>query len=179
MSALTGRGMNHEDLYNVLNRLSTHMTGLTLKIDLDGGVGGSLFNSLCGFSLPATITNLGIRDEGEVLTYLKLARTKFNAMLGFLDSDALVSDTNYAGLLNLDNTIDNLTLGSLVQMGVYEGALVKWLETYISKWAQMTDKLDNDGGVVGTNYGSLWNFPAGLVDATGCMTKPGTGSTVG
>lgn len=182
MAVITGRGINQADLVSLLVLMRTNFLGLTAKLDADGGVADTNYGSLWNPAFPSTdisVNGNGICHQGVVLNYLKLLRTNFNAVLTKLDADGTVNDTDYNSGNAMTILIDNLDLGSLTQAGVYEGALVKWLATYIGKWNAVLTKLDSDSGVSGTDYNSLWAISAALVDSTGCMNKPGTGSTVG
>lgn len=170
---ITGRGINQADLISLLNLIRTNFVAVTAKLDLDGGVSDTDFASLENFTVPVGIGAVGIFSQGAVLDYLKTVRTKFNATLTKLDADGTVNNTNYNSLHAMAAVIDDLTTGSLLQAGVYEGALVKWLSNYITSWNAALTKLDADSGVSGTNFNSLWAISAALVDSTGCVTKPG------
>lgn len=179
MPALTGRGINQADLISFLNLIRTNFVAVTAKLDADGGVADTDYASLWNFTVPVGIGSVGIRSQGAVLDYLKTVRTAFNGVLTKLDADATVNDTNYSSLRSITTYIDESANGSLGQAGVYEGALVKWLSRYLTNFNAVLTKLDADSGVTGTNYNSLWAMAATLIDSTGCMDRPGTGSTVG
>lgn len=170
MAALTGRGINQADLISLLTKIRTNFVAVTAKLDLDAQVADTNYAALLNFTVPVGIGTVGIFSQGAVLDYLKTVRTKYNAMLTKLDADGTVTDTNYSALGIMSDLIDNLALGSLTQAGVYEGALVKWLSTYITKWNTTLTKMDADEG--DTNYNALWAISAALVDATGCVNKP-------
>lgn len=170
---ITGRGINQTDLISFLNLIRTNFVAVTAKLDLDGGVSDTNFAALENFTVPAGIGPVGIFGQGAVLDYLKTVRTNFNALLVKLDADGTVNDTNFNSLWAMSALIDSLTLGSLTQAGVYEGALVKWLATYTTNWNAVLTKLDADSGVSGTDFNSLWSISTRLVDATGCVSKPG------
>lgn len=169
---ITGRGINQADLISLLTLIRTNFVGVTAKLDLDGGVTDTDFASVENYTLPTSIGPVGIFSQGSVLDYLKTVRTKYNALLVKLDADGTVTDTDYSSIGIMAAVIDSASLGSLQQAGVYEGALVKWLDTYIGKWNATLTKLDTDGAVSGTNFNSLWAIPATRVDATGCVNKP-------
>lgn len=169
---IRGTGINQSDLISLLTLIRTNFLGLTAKLDLDGGVADTNYAALENFSAATGVDATGILHQGVVMDYLKTVRTKWNALLTKLDADTQVTDTNYNSLGSVADLIDNLALGSLTQAGKYEGALVKWLSTYITNWNATLTKLDTDAGVSGTNFNSLWTISAGLVDATGCVNKP-------
>lgn len=172
MAAITGRGINQADLISLLNLIRTNFVGVTAKLDLDGGVSDTDFAALENFTVPVGIGAVGIFNQGAVLDYLKTIRTKYNALLTKLDSDGTVNSTDYNSAGSMTDLVD-VAAGSLLQAGVYEGALVKWLDTYIGKWNATLTKLDGDSGVSGTNFNSLWAIATTLVDSTGCVNKPG------
>lgn len=173
MPALTGRGINQADLISLLRLIRTNFIAVTAKLDADGGVTDTTYASLLNFTVPTGIGAVGIFHQGTILDYLKTVRTGYNSLLTKLDADGGVTDTDYSSIGIMASLIDNLTLGSLTQAGVYEGALVKWLSTYIGKWNATLTKLDADGGVTDTNYNALWAISAALVDSTGTVNKPG------
>lgn len=173
MPPITGQGINQADLLSLLRLIRTNFIGVTTKLDADAGVTDTTYGSLWNFAFPVAIGTVGILHQGSVMDYLKTVRTAWNGVLTKLDSDGGVADTNYNSLYAIASLIDNLTLGSLLQAGVYEGSLVKWLSTYITNFNAALTKLDGDGTVTDTNYNSLWAISAALVDATGCVNKPG------
>lgn len=169
---ITGRGINQADLISLLTLIRTNFLGVTAKLDLDGGVADTNYAALENFSAASGVDATGIFHQGVVLDYLKTVRTSYNALLVKLDADGQVNSTDYSSTGIMSALIDNLDLGSLTQNGQYEGALVKWFDTYIGKWNATLTKLDGDSGVSGTNFNSLWAISAALVDATGCVSKP-------
>jgi len=171
MPAITGRGINQADLISLLRLIRTNFVGVTAKLDADGTVTDTDYGSLENFTVPAGIGTVGIFSQGAVLDYLKTVRTKFNAMMVKLDADC--TQTDFDATYSIASLIDNLELGSLTQAGVYEGALVKWLNTYVTNWNLMLTHLDGDGSVADTNYNSTWAISAALVDSTGTVNKPG------
>lgn len=172
MPAITGRGINQADLISLLNLIRTNFVAVTAKLDLDGGVADTNYAALENFSVPVGIGSVGIFSQGAILDYFKTIRTKFNALLVKLDADGTVNSTDYNATYSIAQLVDSLALGSLTQAGVYEGALVKWLDNFVTKWNLALTHLDSDSGVSGTNYNSLWKISAALVDATGCVNKP-------
>lgn len=169
---IRGTGINQADLISLLTLIRTNFAGVTAKLDLDSGVADTNYASLENFSAADGVNATGIRHQGVVLDYLKSVRTSFNALLTKLDADGQVNSTDYNATYAVASLIDNLALGSLLQNGVYDGSLVKWLSTYITNWNLALAHLDVDSGVTGTNFASLWAISAGLVDATGCVNKP-------
>jgi hypothetical protein len=169
---IRGTGINQADLISLLTLIRTNFLGVTAKLDLDAGVADTNYAALENFSAASGIDATGIFHQGSVLDYLKTVRTSFNALLTKLDADGTVNDTDYNSGKAMTDLIDNLANGSLTQAGKYEGALVKWLDTYIGKWNATLTKLDSDSGVSGTNFNSLWSISTTLVDATGCVNKP-------
>lgn len=172
MPRMRGTGINQADLISFLNLIRTNFVAVTAKLDLDGGVSDTNYASLENFTVPVGIGAVGIFNQGAVLDYLKTVRTKMNALLVKLDADGTVNSTDYNATYSIASLIDNLALGSLTQAGVYEGALVKWFDNYITKWNLALAHLDADSGVTDTNYAALWAISTTLVDATGCVNKP-------
>jgi len=56
----------------------------------------------------------------------------------------------------------------MVPNGMGMGQIVAWLNKAITNLAGVTAKLDADGTVTDTNYGSLWNV-TDTVDETGAV----------
>lgn len=174
MAAITGRGINQNDLLSLLRLIQTNCAGVIAKLGLEG-----IDVSLHGFSFPANLATPGVFHQGAVLQYLDSVISSFNQILDYLDNDGNVSDENYVSLWGIGDYTNNSALGSLTNTGIYDGALVKLISRYITNYNGMLTKLDADGGVTGTNYLSLWGISPLLVDTTGCQDKPGTGSTIG
>lgn len=174
MAAITGRGINQEDLLSLLLLIRTNFVGVTAKLAAEG-IDGVSYN----FTYPANLANPGIFHQGAVINYLQTVTTQFNGFLEFLDNDGGIADEDYVSLWGMTDYLDNLASGSLTQAGMYDGALVKLIGLYVTNFNGTLTKLDADASVTGTNYNSLWAIPARLVDTTGCQHKPGTGSTIG
>lgn len=173
MPPITGRGINQADLISLLRLIRTNFIAVTAKLDADAGVTDTTYGSIWNFAFPVSIGTVGILHQGAVLDYLKTVRTAWNGVLAKLDLDGGVADTDYNSTKSMASLIDNLTLGSLLQAGVYEGSLVKWLSTFVTNFNSALTKLDADASVTDTNFNSLWAISATLVDATGCVNKPG------
>jgi hypothetical protein len=76
-----------------------------------------------------------------------------------LDGDSL-SDTNYEALvytaLTMSYDDDSNKIGSLLG-GNYQKIAVDILYAFVKMIHVLTDKLDDDGTVTGTNYEALWD----------------------
>lgn len=96
------------------------------------------------------IKNNGV-FQGAVVTLLGTIKTKFNALLTKLDADGGVTDTNYSSLWALAA----LDANQISQGGLNQPALYTRLALIVTNFNAVLTKLDNDGGVAGTNYNSL------------------------
>lgn len=174
---LSGRGIDHEDLYDVLGQIKTKMTGLCTKLDADGTVTDTDYvATIDTFSFPpgssgrepsGGINAQGVRHQGIVLDYLKTVRTAYNLLHDKLDAD---NGTTMG--LTMASLIDNATDG-LTQAGAYEGALVNWLYTYMTNWNAVLAVLDANGNVADTDYATLWGFNiSAYIDSTGLFNRP-------
>lgn len=162
---LTGRGMDWQDMYDVLGQIRTKLAGVCAKLDDDATVTDTDYESaIVTFTFPPAasgrepangITAQALRHQGLVLDYLKTVRTQFNALNAKLDADNGAVTTYSAQ--DMSSIIDTQN-GGLIQSGMFEGALAYWLYTYMTKFNAVLAALDADGNVADTDYASLWAF---------------------
>lgn len=106
--------------------------------------------------------------QGAVVTLLETIKTKVNALNAKLDADGGVSGTNYASLWDLAAIDPN----QLSQGGLNQPALYTRLALIVTNWTGILAKLDADGGVTDTDYGTLGAVSLGA-------TVKGTGLSQG
>ena len=175
-NTIYGNGINQEDLVALLVLFKTNLDGLCAKLDLDGGVADTNYAALVSALLviPDTIQQTDpfcIRDQGELINYLQLFITQWAVLTAKLDLDGTVNDTDYASLWNITDVIDGQASDGIQQAGLYQGSLVRLLNTIITNFNGLLTKLDNDTGVSGTNFNSLWAI-TDEVDETGTVDRP-------
>lgn len=95
-----------------------------------------------------TATGMWQKDLVACLTEIE---ANFNGILTHLDADSGVTDTDYNSTYAVD--LDDTVVGSL---GMSQNAIVSFLDSFVTNFNATLTKLDNDGGVTGTNYNSLW-----------------------
>lgn len=172
MADIYGNGIKQGDLVDLLSSIKTKFNAILTKLDGDTGVTGTDFNSLWAVSLPSGITTTeakGIRDQGQVVTFLDTFITNFNAVLAKLDLDGGVADTNYASLWALTDVVDGSRDG-IKQIGLFQSSLVKLLDNIIANIAGLNAKIDLDGTVNLTNYASACNVTDN-VDSSGTQQR--------
>jgi hypothetical protein len=113
------------------------------------------------------IKNNGV-FQGAVVTLLGTILTKVNALNAKLDLDGGVTDTNYAATWNLAA----LDANQISQGGLNQPALYTRLALIVTNWTGILAKLDADGGVADTDYGTLGSVALGA-------TVKGTGISQG
>lgn len=171
MGTIFAQGVKQGDLVDLLVLIKTNWNAILTKLDADTGVADTDYNALQALTMPAGISTTetkGIRDQGQIVTFLDNFITKFNAVLAKLDLDGTVTDTNFASLLALTDVV-GAEKDAIHNAGMDQGAMVKMLDLIIAGIAALTAKLDLDGTVNGTNYASLWNV-ADTVNSTGGST---------
>lgn len=172
-TVLTGRGIDYEDLYDVMGQMKTKLSGLCAKLDLDGTVTDTDYAStIVTFTFPPAaagrepaggITPIAVRHQGLILDYLTTVQGRFNALNTKLDAD------NGGVTTYTDQNMTALT-ASMLQQGLYEGALVAWISSYMTKFNAVLTALDGDGNVADTNYNALWAFSkSAYIDTTGII----------
>lgn len=175
MPPITGRGINQADLLSLLKLIQIQY--LALANHLEGQSIDGIANYV--FTYPSNLKSPGIFTQGAVLDYLKTVHDAFENFLIILDGDGNLSFELYFESYFPETRIGDLTRSSLTQAGIYEGSLVKMLGDYIAGWNGMCVELDLDPIIAGTGNRSTYGISPNLVDTTGCVHKPGTGSTVG
>jgi hypothetical protein len=139
---------------------------LTL-LDADTGVTATDYVSTCGLTFPSTtISAMGIRSQGDIITFLDNWRTGFLAALAKLDSDGAITATDWASTGAITDVIDITTAGNLYQNGAWQGNMVNFLQTCITAFAAITAKLDADGDINTATYAT--NDIADTIITTGC-----------
>jgi hypothetical protein len=168
MADIFAQGIKQGDLVDLLVSIRTKWNTLLTKLDADNTVGDTDYNSTRALSMPAGIQTghpKAIRDQGQIVTYLNDFITAFDAVLAKLDLDSGVSGTNYVSLLSITDIV-GAEIDPIKNAGLYDGAVVKLLDTIIAGIAALNAKLDLDGGVADTNYAALCNVTDN-VDSTG------------
>lgn len=79
-------GLNQPALYTRLALIKTNFNAVLTKLDADGGVTGTDYNSLGAVSIGATVKGTGI-GQNDLVGFLDSFITKFNATLTKLDAD--------------------------------------------------------------------------------------------
>lgn len=176
---LTGRGMDYEDLYDVLGQLRSKLAGLVAKLDLDATVTDADYaTTVLTFTFPPAaagrepangITPRAIRHQGLLLDYLKTVRTAFNTLGTKLDADnGAVTTYSTQAMTAIIDTQD----GAMLQSGMFEGGLIYWLSSYMTKFNAVLAALDADANVADTDYVALWAFNIGAyIDSRGTFAN--------
>lgn len=166
MAVIFAQGVKQGDLVDLLVSIRTKWNGLLTK--LDGDATDTNYNALHAIAMPGGIQTghpKAIRDQGEIVTFLNSFITAYNLVLTKLDSDGGVGDTNYSATLALADTV-GAEIDPIKNAGVYDGAVIKLLDTILAKIASLTAKLDADATVTDTDYAALHNVTDN-VDSTG------------
>jgi len=167
---LSGRGLNQDELCDLLVLLRTNALALTAALDADDGVGSTNYTATFTFALPARFDKGFIWHQGKLMEVLQNFTTKWNAMLAIADLDATLTDTDYASTCGIADYINDRATGDLLNAGYYEGALVKWLDTALTKFNAALAKFDADLG--DTDYVGDHGITASTyVDATGARIR--------
>ena len=167
-----GKGWHQGDLVDLLASIVTKFNATLTKLDADGTVADTNYNSLWALSLGSNIQTVDpkcIRDQGALVTFLDLIVTNFNGVLTKLDADGGVSGTNFSSLWALTDVIGAET-DSVKQNGVYDGCVANFLDAFTANYAGLLAKLDLDGGVADTNYAAL-NGLTDIVDSDGTVAR--------
>lgn len=167
-----GKGFHQGDLVDLLASIVTKWNATLTKLDADGTVTDTNYNALWALTMPSTIQTVDpkcIRDQGALVSILNSMALSLNGALAKLDADATVSGTDYASLWAITDTIGAET-DSVKDNGIYDGSMINFLDTWITKYAGVLAKLDADGGVADTNYASL-NGQADIVDSDGTVAR--------
>lgn len=170
MGRLFGNGINQADLVDLLVLIRTNIIGIQTKLDADGGVADTDYHTATT-TAPAAI-NAGIQtsrpkaihNQGLLVDLLNDMLTKWNATLSKLDLDGTVNGTNFNSLWKVTDVVGNSAIDAIFNSGIYQGAVVRLLNTFIASIAGVNAKLDLDSGVSGTNYASLWNVSDTVVE---------------
>lgn len=168
MADIFAQGIKQGDLVDLLVSIKTKWNAILTKLDADGTVSDTDYNSTRALTMPDGIQTghpKAIRDQGQVVTFLNNFIVAFNAVLTKLDADGGVSGTNFNALLAITDIV-GAEIDPIKNAGLYDGAVVKLLDTIIAGIAALNAKLDLDGGVADTNYASLQNVTDN-VDSTG------------
>ena len=136
-------GVPQGNLVSAMGSYVTNFNLLNAKLDLDGGVTGVDYATLCNLSALGDagykITSNGLRQDLEA-TFLEAIETKFEVLTAKLDADGGVGDTTYGSLwnFNLDST---LISGNGIQD---QGDVVDYLNTVYTAFNGVLVKLDAD-----------------------------------
>jgi hypothetical protein len=173
MPVITGRGINFSDLSTLFSLIATKLAATCVKLDADALTESDYATTCALSSIPTGADQTAIRDQGVLLTALGSLRTAFNLMLTKLDASGGGVGTNYSSLWAMGNYIENGLLGSLQSNGIYDGAIIRWLSDYLTKWNGVVTKLDADGGIAAVDYVTTCGITAATyIDATGCSHRP-------
>ncbi len=171
----SGRGFNQYELWDVFNYLRTRILGATAKLDADSAVNSTNYTSTTTFTFDRKFARVAVRDQSQWLLAMDQLRTALNNILTKLDVDSGVSDTDYSSTLAIADYTNVRSSADLLDAGMRDGAVAKWLDTFITKFNSMLTKLDADGTVNDTNYNSLWavstSGSAAKVDASRARLK--------
>lgn len=171
----SGRGFNQYELYDVFNLLRTNLLGVLAKLDLDAGVTDTDYESTLTFDWQRTFSRVAIRDQSDWLSAMDKLATAYNGMLTKLDSDDGVTDTDYSSAGAIADYTNVRSSADLLNAGMRDGAVAKWLATYIGKFNATLVKMDAD--LTDTDYASLWTVNvtgnAAKVDASRARLKVG------
>jgi hypothetical protein len=167
---LSGRGLNQDELLDLIALLRTNTLALTAALDADDGVASTTYTSTFTFDLPSRFADGYVRDQGTLIETLETFTTKWNAMLAIADADATITDTNYAATCGIAVTLNVRASSSVLDAGMYEGSLVKWLDTTIDQFNAALAKFDADLG--DTTYATTYGITAAsYIDDTGARLK--------
>ncbi len=172
MRFIYGNGMHEEDLIDLLALMLTNFNGVLAKLDLDSGVDEEDYLSNNAISMVSgiiTSAQKAIRDQGSVVEQLDHVIAKIASLNAQLDGDATVTGANFASLWDITDIVGG-SHDSIQNTGIYQGCVVNMLNDIIATMTGVNAKLDADGTVNGTNYGSLWNI-TDTVDTAGTVAS--------
>lgn len=164
----TGRGFNQYELYDVFNTLRTKILALLAALDADDGVADTDYVALLTFSWDTKFRRVAVRDQSFWLDSMDKLRTSFNGLLAKLDDDGSITDTDYESTLAIADYTNVRTTADLINAGMQDGAVVKWLDTYITNYQAALVKIDADLG--DTTY-AVDHTAGTLVNASGARLK--------
>jgi hypothetical protein len=178
MGVITGRGgAGGTDMGLLLATIAGNLLELAAALDADDGVTLETYVStlepiLSPDSFAGIAGAQGFRDQGVLLQCLDAARLGLNGLNALLDSDTAITDTNYAALCNMADWTNVPTVASLGDVGMYEGSLIMWFSTFLTKYNAMLAKLDAD--LADTAYVTSYGITAAnYIDTTGCKAIVG------
>jgi hypothetical protein len=96
----------------------------------------------------ATISGKGV-GQNDLYTLLALLNTKFSALLAKLDADSVIAATNYVSTLAITFP------STITANGISQGAVLSFLENWITKFNACLTKVDADAGAgIDNDYNS-------------------------
>ena len=160
------RGYWQKGLYDILVDVSTSWTGVLAKLDADGGVADTNYESLYSVTTPTIGATFGKTIQpngmklGDVVLLCKRLRANFNSVMDKLAADGTVNGTTVFTNLKFSATADLIDQSNarVKILGEHQDALIGFLDTFINVFNDALDLLDADSGVSGTNYFSLWGI---------------------
>lgn len=181
MAEIKSDGVFQGDLVSFLtkavtlaNEIKTDHNGMLAKLDADGGVTGTDYESLHATDAASLSLTVGLdilRSDGihqgdldifldNLITLANELKTDHNAVLAKLDADTGVTDTNYASL--------HTTAAAALSAPNITGTGIDWVDVFTLISAALTllnelkadhngvtSKLDADTLVADTNYNAL------------------------
>lgn len=170
MGIISGNGILQDDLVTLLKLINTNFTAMLVKLDADATLTDDTYESGAAITFPsAYIQNEGIRSQGDIIDFLNTLVTNFNAVLAMLDADTLSGlDADYVSTLAITDVLDPAvgTANAIMQTGMYQGDLVKLLNTIVTNFNLLLAKLDADP-LAASDYVSACAV-TDSVDETGC-----------
>lgn len=151
-NGLSDKGMWQKDLVATLTEMETNFNAILTKLDADGGVTDTDYNSTYAVDLDNTVVGSKGLDQDKMVTFFQSFLTNFNATLTKLDSDGGVTDTDYNSTLALTDTINagtNFTIAAnqnlaIDNTGMTQGALYYYLNAVVTNVNALNAKLDAD-----------------------------------
>jgi len=162
MGNVERKGIHQGDLVTLMKLIQTNFDAVLAHLDSDTGVTDVNYASTLALANPTVRvesagTGLG---QGDKYDFLDELFTDYNALVAKLNTDAGVTDTDYAVLTS---TVGE---GKTIFSGMNQTDLVTALQTFITGIATLNAKLDADAGVGSTDYAATYDV-ADTVDDSG------------
>jgi len=149
---LSAKGMHQKDLVATLTEMETNFNAVLTKLDADGGVTDTNYNSLWAVDLNNTVVGSKGLDQDKLVTFLQEFLTNFAGALTKLDNDGGVADADYNTTLALTDVINagtNFTIAAnqnlaIDNRGMQQGALYDFLSNVVTNFNALNAKLDAD-----------------------------------
>jgi len=149
---LEDKGMHQKDEVAELTEFETNFNAVLTKLDSDGGVSDTNYNSTYAVDLDNTVVGSKGLDQDKKVTFLQEFLTNFNLTLTKLDSDGGVTDTNYNSTLALTDVINAGTAYTIAanenlaidDKGMTLSALYDMYSNIVTNFNALNAKLDAD-----------------------------------